>query len=145
MFFLLRVAFWIGLVLVLLPSDNAPDAKKTPQVDAAEAVSAATAAVSDLTQFCTRQPHACEIGGQAATVIGHRAQSGARKVYDFLRDTKPAENGKKNGEKSGDETGSIGAMQAPELAPDNTLQPEDLAPDWRGTLSPDEIVVEGRG
>ena len=48
MFFLLRMAFWLGLVLVLLPRDKAPDADKAPQIGASEAVSAATAAVSDM-------------------------------------------------------------------------------------------------
>ena len=54
---------------------------KLPQIGASEAVSAATAAVSDMSQFCKRQPAACEVGGQAATVIGQRAADGARKVY----------------------------------------------------------------
>ena len=48
MFFLLRMAFWLGLVLVLLPRDKTPESEKLPQVGASEAVSAATAAVSDM-------------------------------------------------------------------------------------------------
>src|SRR5258708_18485727 len=97
MFFLLRMAFWLGLVLVLLPRDKTPESEKLPQVNASEAVSAATAAVSDMGQFCRRQPQACEVGGQAATVIGHRAQAGARKLYQIITDKKPP-----------DHTGSIG-------------------------------------
>ena len=81
MFFLLRMAFWLGLVLVLLPREKTPESDKLPQIGASEAVSAATAAVSDMGQFCKRQPAACEVGGQAATVIGQRAQDGARKIY----------------------------------------------------------------
>src|SRR5258707_11675256 len=73
MFFLLRMAFWLGLVLVLLPREKTPESDKLPQLGASEAVSAATAAVSDMSQFCKRQPAACEVGGQAATVIGQRA------------------------------------------------------------------------
>src|SRR5579864_4283523 len=91
MFFLLRLVFWVGLVLVLLPRDKTPESSKTPQLGASEAVSAATAAVSDMSQFCKRQPAACEVGGQAATVIGQRAQDGARKVYQSITDKKPAE------------------------------------------------------
>jgi len=67
MFFLLRMAFWLGLVLVLLPREKTPESDKVPQIGASEAVSAATAAVSDVGQFCKRQPAACEVGGQAAT------------------------------------------------------------------------------
>ena len=92
MFFLLRMAFWLGLVLVLLPRDKTPESDKLPQIGASEAVSAATAAVSDMGQFCKRQPAACEVGGQAATVIGQRAQDGARKLYQIITDKKPARN-----------------------------------------------------
>src|SRR6266576_2731428 len=86
MFFLLRMAFWLGLVLVLVPLEKTPESEKSPQVGASEAVSAATAAVSDMSQFCKRQPAACEVGGQAATVIGQRATDGARKLYKIITD-----------------------------------------------------------
>ena len=97
MFFLLRMAFWLGLVLVLLPREKTPESDKLPQIGASEAVSAATAAVSDMGQFCKRQPAACEVGGQAATAIGQRAQDGARKLYQIITD-----------KKAPDHTGSIG-------------------------------------
>jgi len=87
MFFLLRMAFWLGLVLVLLPREKTPASDKLPQVGASQAVSAASAAVSDMGQFCKRQPLACEVGGQAASVIGHRAQEGAP---TSVRPTTPA-------------------------------------------------------
>ena len=86
MWFLLRLTFWLGLVLVLLPRDKTPESGKLPQIGASEAVQAATAAVSDVSQFCKRQPAACEVGGQAATVIGQRAAEGARKVYGIITD-----------------------------------------------------------
>ena len=89
MFFLLRLVFWLGLVLVLLPRDKTPQSEKLPQIGTSEAVHAATAAVSDMSQFCKRQPTACEVGGQAATVIGHRAQDGARKLYRIITDKRP--------------------------------------------------------
>jgi len=121
MFFLLRMAFWLGLVLVLLPREKTPESEKLPQVGASEAVSAATAAVSDMSQFCKRQPAACEVGGQAATAIGQRAQQGARKLYQIITDKRPP-----------DHTGSIpGAGDAG--APRDTLTPEDLLEEWRTT------------
>src|SRR5205085_12621058 len=49
MFFLLRIAFWLGLVCVLLPGNDATPSKAN--VDTAGAVSAATAAVSDMAGF----------------------------------------------------------------------------------------------
>jgi len=129
MFFLLRITFWLGLVLVLLPREKTPEADKLPQIGASEAVSAATAAVSDMSQFCKRQPAACEVGGQAASVIGQRAQEGARKLYHIITD-----------KKSPDHTGSIGgaddtgetAEAAEAAAPRDTLTPDDLAAEWQG-------------
>src|SRR5215471_7292556 len=89
MFFLLRMAFWLGLVLVLLPREKTPESEKLPQIDASQAVQAVTAAVSDMGQFCKRQPQACEVGGQAATVIGARAHEGGRRLYHTGSDKKP--------------------------------------------------------
>jgi hypothetical protein len=127
MFFLLRMAFWLGLVLVLLPRDKTPESEKLPQVGASEAVSAATAAVS---QFCKRQPAACEVGGQAATVIGQRAQAGARKLYQIITDKRPSEH-----------TGSIGGVEnayplLAEAAPRDTLTPDDLVAEWHAVPPP---------
>jgi hypothetical protein len=130
MFFLLRMAFWLGLVLVLLPRDKAPETAKAPQIGASEAISAATAAVSDMTQFCKRQPAACEVGGQAASVIGQRAQGGARKLYEIITEKRPP-----------DHTGSIdgGADAEPssgETATRDTLTPDDLVARWHAPPAP---------
>ncbi len=130
MFFLLRMAFWLGLVLVLLPREKTPESQKLPQIGASEAVSAATAAVSDMSQFCKRQPAACEVGGQAATAIGQRAEDGARKLYRIITD-----------KKAPDHTGSIGSVEStdPALAdqaPRDTLTPDDLAAEWHAPPAP---------
>ena len=125
MFFLLRMAFWLGLVLVLLPREKTPESDKSPQLGASEAVSAATAAVSDMSQFCKRQPAACEVGGQAATVIGQRAQDGARKLYRIITD-----------KRASDHTSSIGGENIDasflDKASRDTLTPNDLQAEWCG-------------
>lgn len=157
MWFLLRLTFWLGLVLVLLPRDKTPESEKLPQIGASEAVQAATAAVSDMSQFCKRQPTACEVGGQAATVIGQRAADGARKVYGIITDKaeksekadkpdqadKPHKIDKKgpggdrsDNKKAPDHTGSIGNVGDAEQAalveaPRDTLTADDLAVEWR--------------
>lgn len=139
MFFLLRMAFWLGLVLVLLPTDKAPDTDKAaPEVATSDAISAATAAVSDMSQFCTRQPTACAVGGQAATVIGARAQNGAKKVYHFITDKtekKPPEANEKSEKKSPDHTGSIASADEDDsevsTVSHETLSPEDLQMEWQ--------------
>jgi Family of unknown function (DUF5330) len=125
MFFLLRMAFWLGLVLVLLPRQKTPESEKLPQIHASEAVQAATATVADLGQFCKRQPAACEVGGQAATVIGQRAEDGARKLYRIITD-----------KRSPDHTDSIGGSDSGDPLPAsaiarNTLTQDDLVAEWR--------------
>ena len=97
------------------------------QIGAAEAVSAATAAVQDMSQFCKRQPAACDVGGQAATVIGQRAQDGARKLYQIIID-----------KRAPDHTGSIGgeSAAAAEAAPRDTLVPDDLVTEWQAPPTP---------
>jgi hypothetical protein len=128
MFFLLRLAFWLGLVLVLLPRDRTPESDKLPQLGASEAVSAATAAVSDMSQFCKRQPAACGVGGQAATILTHRAQDGARKLYQIITD-----------KRSPDHTGSIGETEdatPAQIASRDTLTPDDLLTEWRVPSAP---------
>ena len=130
MFFLLRMAFWLGLVLVLLPREKTPESEKLPQIGASQAVQAATAAVSDMSQFCKRQPQACEVGGQAAAVIGQRAEDGARKLYRIITDKKPP-----------DHTGSIGSVEStdPALAgqaPRDTLTPDDVIAEWHAPPTP---------
>jgi hypothetical protein len=125
--FLLKMAFWLGLVLVLLPSGGSQPAPKI-SVNATEAMSAAKAAVSDMRQFCERQAEACTVGSQAMVAIGHRAQAGAKMLYEFLNDhLGPVE------------TGSVMATDAGKPVPmlaappsQHTLTPTDLAPTWRG-------------
>ena len=130
MFFLLRMAFWLGLVLVLLPRAKTPESEKLPQISVSDAVQAATAAVSDMSQFCKRQPAACEVGGQAATVIGHRAEDGARKLYRIITD-----------KRAPDRTGSIGGAENADAslvntASRDTLRPDDLTAQWQAPAVP---------
>jgi hypothetical protein len=130
MMFLLRVAFWLTIVLILLPTGGSKDpnaARQGTAISATEAVSAASATVSDMSRFCSRQPDACAVGAQAATVLGQRAQAGAKMLYEFLT------------ERYGPQaTGSIAASSPlPRSAgmgrpSQNTLTPSDIAPVWRG-------------
>ena len=142
MSFLLRMVFWLGLVLVLLPRDKTPESEKLPQISVSEAVQAATAAVNDMSQFCKRQPAACQVGGEAATVIGVRAQEGARKIYQTITDKKASDADAKKApepetKKAPDHTGSIGPRDGADptaalMAWRDTLTPNDLAADWHG-------------
>jgi hypothetical protein len=120
MFFLLRTAFWLSIVIMLLPS---PESMKPESgVGAAQAVSAASATFSDMSQFCARQPDACQIGTQALVHFGHKAQASAKWLYDML-------------------ASKSGSAQAPaeparavaESDSQNTLTPADATLPWRGS------------
>lgn len=128
MFFLLRLAFWLCVVCILLPSSNKTTSTGA-QIDASEAMTLATAAVSDVRGFCERQPDACVTGGKVAVALGQKAEAGARTLYEFV--TKLRERAA-----SGDGTGSI----------QGTLTPSDLAPAWHAPvpLPPRRDTRDGR-
>jgi hypothetical protein len=60
MWFLLRMIFWLGLVLVLLPSVGSEPVPKS-QVSVSDALSATKGAVTDLQNFCERQKETCAV------------------------------------------------------------------------------------
>ncbi|SDT98536.1 DUF5330 domain-containing protein [Stappia sp. ES.058] len=107
MFFLLRCAFWIGLVLLLLPIDTGPDESPTAGLSPVQAFFAAQSTISDLSGFCERNPETCATGGQAISRIGEKAKVSAKLLYDYM-----------------DEDGTLvtGAT--------GTLSASDLEPDW---------------
>ena len=128
------MAFWLGVVLVLLPSGSAQHAAQTSDVGTSGAISAASATVQDMRGFCTRQPDACTVGSQVAVSLGYRAQAGAKMLYDFLTEALAPK-----------DTGALPHAAAPrgiakieqaKSNSQNTLTPADLAPAWRGPLPP---------
>jgi len=71
--FLLRTIFWLGLVLILLPSGGSQPVPES-QVSASEALSAAKGVVTDIQTFCERQQEACVVGSRTAITLGQRGQ-----------------------------------------------------------------------
>jgi len=125
--FLLRMAFWLGLILVLLPTGGSKPYASGPQFGAADAFTFAGAAVSDMRQFCARQPDACAVGGQAAQLIGQRAQAGAKMLYEFLNDrVAPAETGSVPTNGPAEKSAAVQAVHS-----QHTLKPADQVPAWR--------------
>jgi hypothetical protein len=140
MFFLLRMTFWLGLVLVLLPIGSAQRSPSGSEVSATEAISAASATVGDLRGFCGRQPDACSVGAQMATAIGYRAQAGAKMLYEALSEAMaPHDTGSIAIGASRNTSGTKAALEksAAERASQSTLTPADLAPAWRGPTRKD--------
>ena len=146
--FLLRMTFWLGVIVVLLPRGESQPAANA-QINATDAMSAATATVGDMRQFCERQPEACIVGSQAAEALGDRAKAGAKRLYDMFNEKLSA--GEPDGGTTGTSAGTAKAVPLPtarppqhaaqarsvpqsasQAAPQNTLTPVDLVPAWRG-------------
>jgi len=119
-----------------VPNTLAPFGSKTTspeaKIDASEAVTLASAAVSDVRGFCERQPDACVTGGKVAVAIGHKAEAGARTLYEFVSKLREKS---ASGEKAAGRPGS-----------DGTLTPADMAPSWHAPvpLPPRREAREGR-
>jgi Family of unknown function (DUF5330) len=124
MFFLLRLAFWLSVVCILLPGNG--DKSATSPLDTVQAVSAAGAAYSDMRGFCERQPDACVVGGQMAVALGQRAQDGAKTIVEFISH--------KMSEKSAPvQSASRKAAPGAQANSAGTLTPADL--ELRGTVA----------
>jgi len=134
MFFLLRMTFWLGLVLVLLPFGATQHSPSGSEVSASEAISAASATVGDLRGFCGRQPDACTVGSQMASTIGYRAQAGVKILYEALSEAMaPRETGSVGNGVSKNASGkTVAEKSVAERPSQSTLTPADLTPAWRG-------------
>ena len=125
MFFLLRIAFWLAVVCVLLPSGGTQPTAPESQITATEAVSLASATVTDMRGFCDRQPNACLVGGKLMVALGHKAEAGARTIYEFIT--------AKVGE-TAEPAAKPAAKTVPVTERTGTLSPADLQPGWRTTV-----------
>jgi Family of unknown function (DUF5330) len=104
---IIRAAFWLSVVVLLIPGSPQTD-DQAPRVTVFEAVTAASAAVTDMTGFCGRNPDVCTTGGAAFRVFADKVRNGTHMLYDFFgkHDTADVDNG--------------------------TLKQEDIDPPWRG-------------
>jgi len=126
--FLFRMAFWLAVVLALLPSFGSQPAPKV-NVSALDAMAAAKSTVTDLQSFCARQPDTCAVGSQAAVAIGHRAQAGAKLLYEYLSEQLgPAESS------AAVATGEPVPLP-PTRPPQHTFSAGDLPPAWQSPQS----------
>lgn len=110
--FLVRAAFWLSVVVMILPADsNTGD--KAPRVSAFEALSAAQSTVSDISQFCDRNPDVCVTGGSAFHVFADKVKFGAKMLYGYFGDRKV------------EEAPAVGTGNG-----SSTLRPDDMKPVW---------------
>jgi hypothetical protein len=106
--FLLRSAFWLTVVILLIPAD--PQSGEAPRVTLVNALVAAQATFADVSGFCERNPDVCITGSAAIDVFAEKAGNGVELIRTYLDGEAPAEN---EGERG-------------------TLTTDDLAQPWQG-------------
>ena len=118
--FLIKTAFWLALIIVLLPTNN-----ETQD----EIYGSAVAAARDLTTFCVRNPEVCRNSKAALEKFGEKAQFGAKVVMDALKEDKSEKTDLAMAPEAQDPRPMA---PLPQLSRQNTLTSEDLQPAWTG-------------
>jgi hypothetical protein len=113
--FLIRAAFWLTIVVLLLPADP-PSSEATNQVDAFQAIGAARDTVADVSSFCDRNPETCVTGNAVFDLLARKVRFGVRKVTEYFE--------------------SSGESQKAAPAQDGTLTDEDAVSPWHPPKRP---------
>jgi hypothetical protein len=134
---LLRLAFWLALLVLLLPTDAQQQARFS---------NFASNAMQRLTTFCDRNGTTCTVGDQVWTTFLKKAEFGVRLVGDLLgaggrqlADTVPQRQGPGQvpQQPPGPGAGSPYDRRPGRPDPRGTLSPPDLyQPPWRGPARP---------
>jgi hypothetical protein len=116
MFFLIRFAikfcFWMMLIALFIPMDSKDQPQGAARPGPIEAFLAAQETISDLSDFCTRKPQACETGKAALSSAGARAGEAAKVGFEYL-DARLGEDPKKPGTQNANtESGQGDAIKA---------------------------------
>jgi uncharacterized protein DUF5330 len=122
--FLIRMVFWLGLLVVLLPTDERQQARL---------YNTAVATVERITTFCDRNAQACNAGADFWAAFVKKAEFGARMAVDLI-----SSGGRKEPEAV--PTPARVEPQAPRSRPEPRVRPPD-----RGTLSPTDLTPTWRG
>jgi len=123
--FLIRVMFWLGVAVLLLPSDARQQARL---------YQTAATAVERVSSFCDRNPKVCAGGAELWANFLKKAEFAAHLAIDLVSGPARREDERAPAEVEG---GGGGRVQAkPTAAPRGTLTPNDLAPPWRGQPPP---------
>jgi hypothetical protein len=120
--FLIRVGFWVGLAVLLLPTDERQQARL---------YGTAVATVERVTTFCDRNAQACAAGAELWATFVKKAEFGARMAIDLV-----SSSGRKDEDAASARSQPASIKGKPELKPApparGTLTPADLSPAWRG-------------
>jgi hypothetical protein len=118
--FLIRVGFWVGLAVLLLPTDERQQARL---------YSTAVTTVERVTTFCDRNAQACAAGAELWAVFVKKAEFGARMAIDLV-----SSSGRQDEDAASARTQPASVKGKPAPAARGTLTPADLTPAWRGQV-----------
>jgi hypothetical protein len=111
---------------------------KGDQIDGTQAVTLASAAVSDARGFCERQPEACVAGGKVVTALTHKLEAGARTIYEFIAERIRTKLSEKPADADKPTDKAIARQDTDLLSPSRlgrgTLLPADKAPSWHAPV-----------
>ena len=123
--FLIRTAFWLSLLILLLPTgEQSNTTDHTASLGVGEVYGAAEATYSDMTKFCERNPGVCEKSRSAWDTFEKKAKYGAQMVYRYLREQTP-----ETEEPRSDQQRSTQPVEPDPHAAGN-LTDDDLIPAW---------------
>jgi len=119
--FLFRIVFWLGLAVVLLPTEENQQARL---------YATASATVERIATFCDRNPKTCAAGAEFWSTFVKKAEFGARVAADLI--TSRGQRSEGTVQTSAPRpSGAVAAEPRPTPAPRNTLTRDDLGPAWR--------------
>lgn len=113
--FLIRLAFWLGVVVLLLPTDAQQQAR---------VYNTAVTTIERVTTFCDRNARTCTVAGEAWATFLKKAEFGARLLGDLMSS---------GGRQGGSDASRVPAStQGVDATGRGTLSSADLEPAWRG-------------
>jgi hypothetical protein len=119
--FFIRLAFWLGVIVMLLPTDAQQQAR---------VYNTAVHAVERASTFCDRNVRTCELGAQTWASFLKKAEFGVRLLGDLIT----------SGGRSSEPDPATPPLRQKASAGGNvdrrgTLSAADLQPAWRGPAS----------
>jgi len=125
--FIIRCAFWLSLVLLIIPFGGSLGGG-AEAVGPIQAFVAVRGAMDDVSGMCERRPDVCAVGRAALSTIGYRAKESARMAFEALEDNGDARQetvvaGKRPTEPLANEEIMTGSIVTPDRAPTPVAAP----------------------
>jgi hypothetical protein len=130
-----RTIVFLGAIALLLPTPPEEARRSSllssaPEVTTPQFIDAASRTVTDMGDFCGRQPMVCETADFIAGRLEAKAKYGAKLIYEWANEASGTPRAQEAFAPMA--TGSLPQFADNSAQPSqNTLKVEDLIPDWR--------------